>query len=86
MPLRLLLSSWNFWINIRLKFFFYTEDDYPQRLKDCNDAPVLLYYKGTANLNHPRIVSIVGSRMASPYGQMLCQQLVALLKDYDVLY
>jgi DNA processing protein len=69
----------------QIQVLFYTEANYPQRLKDCSDAPVLLYYKGTANLNHPRIVSIVGSRMASPYGQMLCQQLVALLKDYDVL-
>jgi DNA processing protein len=69
----------------QIKVLFYTEDSYPQRLKDCSDAPVLLYYKGNADLNHPRIVSIVGSRMASPYGQMLCQQLVALLQDYDVL-
>ncbi|MBB6272623.1 DNA processing protein [Pedobacter cryoconitis] len=69
----------------QIKVLFYTEEDYPQRLKDCNDAPVLLYYKGTANLNHPRIVSIVGSRNASPYGQMLCQQLVASLQDYKVL-
>lgn len=69
----------------QIKVLFYTEPDYPQRLKDCSDAPVLLYYKGTADLNHPRIVSIVGSRMASPYGQMLCQQLVSLLHDYDVL-
>ena len=69
----------------QIQVLFYTEANYPQRLKDCSDAPVLLYYKGTANLNHPRIVSIVGSRMASPYGQMLCQQLIASLQDYDVL-
>jgi len=69
----------------QIRVLFYTEPDYPQRLKDCSDAPVLLYYKGTADLNHQRIVSIVGSRMASPYGQMLCQQLVSLLHDYDVL-
>lgn len=68
-----------------IKVLFYTEEHYPQRLKDCSDAPVVLYYKGTADLNHPRIVSIVGSRMATPYGQLLCQQLVTLLKDYDVL-
>jgi DNA processing protein len=69
----------------QIKVLFYTDEDYPQRLKECTDAPVLLYYKGTANLNHPRIVSIVGSRNATPYGKMLCQQLVALLQHYDVL-
>ncbi|MET4140366.1 DNA-processing protein DprA [Pedobacter sp. UYP1] len=69
----------------QIKVLFYTDEDYPQRLKECTDAPVLLYYKGTVNLNHPRIVSVVGSRNATPYGKMLCQQLVALLQHYDVL-
>lgn len=69
----------------QVKVLFYTDENYPQRLKECADAPVLLYYKGVADLNHPRIVSIVGSRRATPYGKMLCQQLVALLQHYDVL-
>jgi DNA processing protein len=68
-----------------IEILFYTDDRYPQRLKDCYDAPVLLYYKGTANLNHPRIVSIVGTRMATPYGLMLCEQLAETLQHYDVL-
>ncbi|WP_158795924.1 DNA-processing protein DprA [Pedobacter sp. L105] len=68
-----------------IEVLFYTDDRYPQRLKHCYDAPILLYYKGTANLNHPRIVSIVGTRMATPYGLMLCQQLAETLKPYDVL-
>ncbi|QNK61783.1 DNA-protecting protein DprA [Pedobacter sp. PAMC26386] len=69
----------------QIEVLFYTEANYPQRLKDCYDAPVLLYYKGTASLNHSRIVSIVGSRRATSYGRMLCQQLVSLLQHYDVL-
>ena len=69
----------------QVKVLFYTDENYPQRLKECADAPILLYYKGMADLNHPRIVSIVGSRRATPYGKMLCQQLVALLQHYDVL-
>jgi DNA processing protein len=64
---------------------FYTDDRYPKRLKNCLDAPVLLYYRGNANLNHPRIVSIVGTRMATSYGMMLCEQLAATLKHYNVL-
>ncbi|KIO75173.1 DNA processing protein DprA [Pedobacter lusitanus] len=69
----------------QIEVLFYTDDKYPQRLKDCSDAPVLLYYKGKADLNHPRIVSIVGSRKATPYGLLLCQQLISLLQHYDVL-
>jgi DNA processing protein len=69
--------------NIRVLFFL--DDDFPRRLRDCFDAPILLYYKGTADLNHPRIVSIVGTRKATPYGRMLCKQLAETLKPYDVL-
>ncbi|WP_090554653.1 DNA-processing protein DprA [Pedobacter hartonius] len=68
-----------------IEVLFYTAERYPQRLKSCYDAPVLLYYRGTADLNHPRIVSIVGTRMASPYGLMICEQLAETLQHYNVL-
>jgi DNA processing protein len=64
---------------------FYTDPAYPKRLKLCPDAPALLYYKGTANLNHPRIINIVGTRNATEYGKQLCRDLVEDLKAYDVL-
>jgi len=64
---------------------FYTDPEYPKRLKECGDSPAMLYYKGTANLNHPRIISIVGTRMPTEYGRQLCHNLIADLKDYDVL-
>jgi len=69
----------------RIEPLFYTDDKYPKRLKLCYDAPVLLYYRGTADLNHARIVSVVGTRMATPYGLMLCQQLAETLQQYNVL-
>lgn len=69
----------------KIEVLFFTDDNYPRRLRDCQDAPILLYYKGTANLNHPRIVSIVGTRRATAYGKMLCQQLAETLKPYDVV-
>lgn len=64
---------------------FQDDENYPKRLRNCYDAPLLLYYKGTASLNHPRIISIVGTRNATSYGKMLCRQLAELLKPYDVL-
>lgn len=69
----------------QVQVLFYTDDNYPSRLRNCEDAPVLLYYRGTANLNHPRIVSIVGTRMATNYGKLLCKQLAEVLAPYDVL-
>ena len=45
--------------------------DYPQRLCECPDAPVVLYYKGTANLNQQYVIDIVGTRHCTTYGQDL---------------
>jgi len=64
---------------------FYTDPRYPKRLKNCFDAPALLYSKGVADLNARKIVSIVGTRNATDYGRELCEQLVAELQQYDVL-
>ena len=68
-----------------IQVLFFLDDNFPRRLRDCFDAPILLYYKGTADLNHPRILSIVGTRKATPYGKMLCKQLAEVLRPYNVL-
>ncbi len=60
-------------------------NDYPKRLRNCYDAPLLLYYKGTVNLNQHRVLSIVGTRNATVYGKLLCKQLAEVLKPYNVL-
>jgi len=64
---------------------FFLDEAYPTRLKSIDNAPLLLYYKGNCNLNHPRIVSIVGTRKPSVLGIANCEQLVEDLKKYDVL-
>lgn len=64
---------------------FLTDARYPKRLKNCDDAPVILYSKGNADLNMPKVVSIVGTRKATDYGKQLCHQLIEELKQYDVL-
>lgn len=64
---------------------FYDDPNYPQRLKNCHDAPILLYYQGNADLNHSRIISIVGTRKATHYGKTICEQLAEILKPYDVI-
>ena len=64
---------------------FFTDDRYPKKLKNCNDAPILLYSKGNADLNMQRVVSIVGTRNATDYGKQLCKQLLEDLQAYEVL-
>lgn len=55
---------------------FLTEPNYPARLKECPDAPVLFYFKGNACLNAAHVISIVGTRQASDYGQELTRKLI----------
>jgi len=64
---------------------FFTDPDYPARLLNCEDGPMMLFYKGTANLNNKRVVSIVGTRRATNYGKDTCNDIVSGLAEKDVL-
>ena len=63
------------------------DDAYPRRLATTADAPVVMYYLGSAPLNRQRVVSIVGTRHATSYGQDLTTRFVRELKELcpDVL-
>lgn len=65
--------------NIRV--FFYLDDDYPFRLKQCDDSPVVFYFKGNCDLNSPRILSIVGTRSSTPRGRMICERIISGLAE-----
>jgi len=54
---------------------FITDEDYPQKLLHCYDAPTLLYYRGTANLNNPKSISIIGTRTNTEYGKQITEKL-----------
>ncbi len=62
---------------------FFTQDNYPARLLDCTDAPLLLYYFGNGNINAKKILSIVGTRHATAYGKGFCEELI---KDLSYCY
>lgn len=57
-------------------------DDYPQRLKECTDAPIVLYYKGNADLNQAKIINIVGTRQCTQYGSDLIRHFIDSLRQY----
>ena len=59
------------------------DEAYPQRLRECGDAPVMLYYKGRASLNARHIVSVVGTRKVTEYGKELCS---CLMRDLHALF
>ena len=55
-------------------------DDYPQRLRECADAPIIMYYKGNADLNQAKVISIVGTRQCTQYGIDLIRRFVSELR------
>ena len=56
------------------------DEDYPRRLSECPDAPLLLYYKGNADLNQRYVLNIVGTRHCTTYGQDLIRRFIADLR------
>ena len=60
---------------------FFLDENYPERLKHCPDAPVVLYVKGNADLNPPKILSVVGTRNCTQYGIDNCNNLIDGLAD-----
>ncbi|MCX6295217.1 MAG: DNA-processing protein DprA [Bacteroidetes bacterium] len=62
---------------------FYLDKEYPKRLTHCEDSPVLLYFKGKANMNSEKVISIVGTREATDYGKQQCEKLIADLAIYN---
>ena len=64
---------------------FFTDKEYPQRLKNCADSPILLYYKGSADLNTDKIVSVVGTRTPSVYGKEMTEKLIVDLTNSGIL-
>ena len=68
-----------------IKSLFYLDKDYPIRLKNCEDAPLMLFYKGNVSLNSDRVIAIVGTRFITPYGKDMTEKLIAELAKYRVV-
>ena len=68
-----------------IQALFFTNKNFPQRLKNCNDSPVMLYYKGNADLNAEKIVAVVGTRTPSPYGREMTEKFISDLRDSGCL-
>jgi DNA processing protein len=76
---------WFFTRKYKIQPLFLTDATYPQRLLNCYDSPTMLFYKGTADLNAPQVLSIVGTRRNTDYGKHFTEQLVAGLAGEGVL-
>lgn len=64
-----------------VKVLAYGDEDYPERLRHCPDAPLVLFVRGTADLNASRVIDIVGTRKCTPYGQDVIASIVRELHE-----
>lgn len=69
----------------RIRPLFFTDPDYPRRLRSCIDSPVMIYYRGNAGLNDIKTVGIVGTRSATEYGRNVCRRLVEGFREQGVI-
>ena len=65
----------------QLSTYYFTDKNYPFRLKECPDSPILLYGKGNLHVNDGKFVAIVGTRNPTEWGKENCQRLVADLAE-----
>lgn len=59
-----------------IKTYYIESDDYPEKLKHCSDAPILLFSTGNFDLNNRKLLSIVGTRQITSYGTSFCKKLI----------
>lgn len=69
----------------KIRALFFTDQDYPRRLKHCHDSPVMLYFKGNADLNAGRMIGIVGTRSATDYGKRVTTDVVSGLAPLNIV-
>lgn len=63
-----------------IKTLCLADNDYPQRLKNCADAPLVLFFKGNTDLNRARVINVVGTRHCTAYGQDVIRKFFTELK------
>lgn len=56
--------------------YFFTDKAYPERLKNCEDSPVIFYSKGKVDFSRIKTLSIVGTRKPTEHGIDLCKKLI----------
>lgn len=71
--------------NTSIQLLWIEDENFPERLRNCYDSPLVLYYTGNADLNGERTISIIGTRNATPLGMETCKLFIESLKDHSIL-
>src|SRR5690554_5280785 len=62
---------------------YFLDAGYPEKLKHCLDGPILLFQRGNVDLVNKKIISIVGARKVTSYGNSFCQNLIEELSPLN---
>ena len=65
-----------------IRALYIDDEEYPARLRECCDAPLVLYCKGGISLNPERTLAVVGTRKASYTGRSAC---ISAVRDISSL-
>jgi DNA processing protein len=76
-------SELEFIKNNAINVAYFKDENYPERLKQCIDGPLILFTSGNINLQNKRIISIVGTRQITSYGSEFCRKLIEDLAPLD---
>jgi DNA processing protein len=67
-----------------IRALYFLDKEYPSRLKQCEDSPLMVFYKGHGDLNAEKMIAIVGTRHVTPYGKETTEKLIMELAAYNV--
>ncbi len=62
-----------------IRVYFYLDNDYPFRLRQCDDSPVVFFFRGSCDLDSPKIIGVVGTRNATGRGKEKCDEIIGEL-------
>jgi DNA processing protein len=70
-------EEFNFIGKNEIAYTYFLDEDYPRNLKHCIDSPILLFKSGNIDLKGRKIISVVGTRKITSYGQAFCEEFIA---------
>ncbi|GMN10114.1 DNA-processing protein DprA [Croceitalea sp. MTPC9] len=66
-----------------IEYTYFSDSDYPKHLKHCIDSPILLFKSGKIDLENRKIISVVGTRNITSYGQAFCEEFIGAIAPLD---
>ena len=76
------IKEWNKIKNHNIIPLFVLDENYPKRLAETYEPPIILYKLGNTDLDGDHLLSVVGTRKPSPYGLDFCNKFIEEVAEY----